>query len=191
MDVANNKRRAYRLDDRIQVWFHALDEASLGIITGDFEQYRKSYCLKSHFINQREFWQPRFLMLKKRDNDVASYIEHLEQQIIELAERMASSAMIDRRVSKQLLDVNISADGIRFDTRETLAVGQYLELGLDLSTNDTQILLLGRVVRAEPALKGSQCVSIEFIHIHDEDRESLVRHMARVQQLQLQARRAS
>ena len=90
--------------------------------------YRLNYCLKSHFINQREGRQPKFQKLAKRDAEIASYIESLEEQIIMLADRLASRIDGEADQTRQLTEVNLSADGVKFETDQKLSVGQNLSL---------------------------------------------------------------
>ncbi len=186
-----NRRNAFRLDDSIELWVRALDDDALNEIVSDFDRYRMRYCLKSHFVNQREARQPLFQQLKNRDSEIASYIESLEQQIILLAERLETADEIDPEKQRRYHDVNISSDGIRFDTQLTLVTGQMVELGMNLPTNTTQVVMIAEVVRVEPAGNETYSVSLNYIHIHDEDIEAIIRHMAKLQQAQLQARRAS
>lgn len=190
MSGSDNRRRSFRLNDRIVVWVKPLDDEARDAIAQDFDQYRLNYSLKSHFINQREIRQPQLQVLRKRDKEVATYLEFLERQLIELAERLERSVEGDRERVRRLVDVNLSADGIRFITPAPLEEGQSVELGLDLPTNTTQIILLAKVMRVQKEDDGQMKVSFEYTHIHDEDIEAIIRHMARLQQQQLQARRA-
>ncbi|NND89810.1 MAG: hypothetical protein HKN42_03025 [Granulosicoccus sp.] len=191
MDSTRNRRRSFRMDDRIQVWVHPLNEEALEGILQDFGRYRLNYCLKSHFINQREEQQPKFQILKKRNADIAAYIAHLEEQIIELADRLQTTLEETSERRKELVSVNLSADGIRLECAQSLEVGQSVELGLDLPTNSTHIVLIAKVIRCDESGDGKCTVSLEYTHILDEDIEAIIRHLAKLQQIQLQARRAS
>ena len=77
MSETDNRRRSYRLDDRIRVWIRPLSAESLEEILRDFDRYRIRYSLKSHFVCQRDLWQPMFQVLRKRDPEFATYIGHL------------------------------------------------------------------------------------------------------------------
>ena len=191
MTAKINRRRSFRLPDQIQIWVRALDDSEYNKIVDDFDRYRLNYCLKSHFINQREGRQPKFQQLAKRDSEIASYIESLEEQIIMLADRLASRIDGEADQTRQLTEVNLSADGVKFETDQKLSVGQNVELGMDLPTNTTRVVMLATVVRSESETNQKTSIALEYTHVHDEDIEAIIRHMARLQQIQLRERRAS
>lgn len=191
MTTKINRRRSFRLPDQIQIWVRALDDSEYNKIVDDFDRYRLNYCLKSHFINQREGRQPKFQKLAKRDAEIASYIESLEEQIIMLADRLASRIDGEADQTRQLTEVNLSADGVKFETDQKLSVGQNVELGMDLPTNTTRVVMLATVVRSENETDQKQSIALEYTHVHDEDIEAIIRHMAKLQQIQLRERRAS
>lgn len=189
MDDNENRRRSFRLDDTLNIWFRKISEETLEQITDDFEHYRLRYCLKSHFVFQREARAPAMQVLKKRNGDAALYIEHLERQIIKLAERLDSSVDAGEGRYSQRLDVNLSADGVRFLTDQDLQCDEYLELGLELPTNEVQLISIAKVVRSSVRSNGLRDLSLEYTLIHDEDIDAIIRHLAKLQQRQLQARR--
>ena len=129
--------------------------------------------------------------MAKRDAEIASYIESLEEQIIMLADRLASRIDGEADQTRQLTEVNLSADGVKFETDQKLSVGQNVELGMDLPTNTTRVVMLATVVRSENETDQKQSIALEYTHVHDEDIEAIIRHMAKLQQIQLRERRAS
>ncbi len=185
----HNRRETFRLDDTVTLTVRVLDEASLNAITEDFSAFRFRYCMQSHIQNQKEVRRPKLIRIKKRDPDIAEYLESLEAQIVQLAERLDEASNVSGDVIEIAGRASLSASGIRFRTTLPIKEGQVMEIGMVLSTNNTQVVMLGDVLRVESRSDGGFAVSIYFSHIHQEDTEAIVRHLARLQQLELQARR--
>jgi hypothetical protein len=197
MSTSDNKRGSFRLDDMMKLHVKMLEPAALAAILSDFDAYRMRYCLKSHLRNQTEIRQPKLQLIRKRDAEVAQYLEHLEAQIAQLAARLSDDSDMEFDARKLESPVNISATGLRFIADIEASVGQQLELGMLLSTSGTQLVVIGEVVRVEALKRHSKSedtpqwqVSTQFVRIHPDDTEAIIRHMAKLQQLQLQARRA-
>jgi len=154
-------------------------------------------CLQSHLRNQNESRLPILQSIRKRDAEVADYLEHLEAQVAQLAARVANESDLEFGDMQQETEVNMSASGLRFDSAlPDLAPGGLLELGMLLSTSGTEVVAIAEILRVEPsetAQTGSETcvqVSTRFTRIHPDDVEAIIRHMAKLQLLQLQARRS-
>ncbi len=184
-----NRRESFRLDDTVTLKVRVLDEESLKTISEDFTAFRLRYCMQSHMQNQKDVRKPKLIRIKKKDPDIAEYLESLETQIAQLAERLDQSSDTSGDAQEITGRANLSATGIRFRTTMPLKAGQVIELGLVLSTNNTQVVMLGDVLRVEDRPDKRVAASIHFSHIHPEDTEAIIRHLARLQQLELQARR--
>lgn len=194
MSDSENRRESFRIDDEMKLHVNPLDPTRLDAILEDFEAFRLQFCLKSHFLVQKEIRLPNLLLIRKRDPDIAQYLEHLENQMLLLAERMNGGAENSVAATQAPAIVNLSSNGLRFHTAEPLALGQVVELGMLLSTSGTQIIMLATVVRLEDGTEeheGLVKVSLNFSHINADDTEAIIRHMVKLQQIQLQERRAS
>lgn len=192
-----NRREGFRMDDLLKLHVNTVDPEDPDGVYANFDAYRMRVCLRSHLRNQTEDRLPKLLSIRKRDSEVADYLEHLEAQITQLAARMSTSSDLEFDDTQQETAVNMSATGLRFSSDMVdLAPGQLLELGMLLSTSGTEIVALAEVLRVEPAAEVSGddspkvLVSTHFATIHPDDREAIIRHMAKLQMLQLQARRS-
>lgn len=188
-DNESNRRAAFRLDDVVTLKVRVLDESSYSVIAEDFSAFRLRYCMKSHIQNQRDIRKPKLIRIKKSSPDIAEYLESLELQITKLAERIDQVGEEGTDACEFTAKVNLSASGIRFRTDLTIRKGQMLEVGMMLGTSSTQVIMLGQVTRVEDRTDNKKAVSVHYTHIHPEDTEALVRHMARLQLLDLQSRR--
>lgn len=184
-----NRRDAFRIDDTLKMTIRPLNEESMKAISDDFNGFRLRYCMKSHMQNQNEVRKPKLIRIKKRDSDVAEYLESLEVQIAQLAERLDETSKSTEEAIEFSGRVNLSSTGIRFRTRIPLEPGQVLEIGMVLNTLNTQVVMLGEVLRVEERVDEMIAVSVNYSHIHPEDSEAIIRHLARLQQIELQARR--
>ena len=191
MNESRDRRRTYRLDDSIKLRVRILDRKDIDSVVEDFEANRQQYRFESHFLSQQETRERQLELIKTKDPEVGSYLEYLGQQISRLTEMQGSD--VDEHKDDGLgheTFVNISATGIRFLTRQVLTCGMLVELGMLLPTSLTQVMVIAEVVRSEKNAVGEWSVSLQYFKIDEEDTEAIIGHMAKAQQLQLQARRA-
>ena len=184
-----NKRESYRLDDTATIRVRMLDENAVEKIGEDFNAFRLRYCTKSHLQNQKEVRKPKLIRIRKTNADIAEYLESLEVQISQLAERLDQVSESTEEGFEFTGRVNLSATGIRFRTDIPIKQGDTLEMGMELSTSNTQVVMLGQVLRVEERRDGKCAISVHYSHIHPEDTEAIIRHLAKLQQFELQARR--
>ncbi len=184
-----NRRESYRLDDTVTLRVRVLDEKSIASISEDFNAFRLRYCLKSHMQNQKDVRKPKLIRIKKSNPDIAEYLESLELQMSEIAERLDEDNDVSGDTVEFTCRANLSASGIRFRTDLNIESGSTIELGMMLSTHNTQVVMLGDVLRLEDRPDEKVALSVKYTHIHTEDIEAIMRHLARLQQLELQARR--
>lgn len=192
MEPFTNRRESFRLDDTLNLRIRVLDEQSVNAIVADFDTYRMRYCMKSHAQSQMDMNQPRLMQIRNKYPDVAHYLEYLESRLIELTEQVEKLTLqdADDNVLNFVSEGNISAAGVRFSTSAEFSMGQILEMSMILSTSTIQVVMIGEVVRVDSLPKEGKAVSVTYKHIHSEDEEAIVRHLVKLQQLQLQASRS-
>lgn len=195
MSAPENRREGFRLDDKMKLHVKVASQQYLDSILENFESFRMRYCLKSHLRNQTEVRLPKLARIRKRDPEIAEYLKHLETQIEQLAARLSNDSDMENDESNLEASVNLSSSGLRFSSDQEYEVGQQLELGMVLSTSGTQLVAIAEVLRCvAEEQQGSDSssrflVSTFYTHIHADDTEAIIRHMAKLQQLQLQANR--
>ena len=186
MSVDNNRRESFRIDDDMHLIAKILTENELQSIEQDFYSYRLKHCLMSHLVLQRDNRKVHLARIRKQSPDVARYLGLLEDDLLLIAARLAVATDDDQ--SKALTTVNISSTSVRMETEDVFEVGQNVELFMTLSTGGTNVLLIAEVVRVDEFDEGKS-VALRFKMIHPDDEEAIIRHMAKLQQLLLQARR--
>lgn len=194
MSAGTNRREGFRMDDVLRLRVVIPDPQDEHGILADFDAYRLTTCLQSHLRNQSEFRAPILQGIRKRDADVADYLQHLELQIVQLAAQLSSDSGPGFDDTHPELAVNLSSTGLRFPSAMDIEQGQTLELDIMLRSG-THLVALAEVLRVDDAGADStdtglaRIVSTRFTRIHADDAEVITRHLARLQQLELQARR--
>jgi hypothetical protein len=188
MSVEENRRESFRIDDDMHLIAKILTDIELKNIEVDFNSYRLKHCLMSHLVLQRDHRKANLARVRKRSPDVARYLELLEDDLLLIAGRLAVATESDQ--SNALIKVNLSSTSLRMETDEVYEVGQSVELFMTLSTGGTNILLVAEVVRVDE-FDDVKSVALRFKTIHADDEEAIIRHMAKLQQMLLQARRTN
>lgn len=188
MSTEKNRRESFRLDDDMHLIAKILTDDELKSIEVDFNSYRLKHCLMSHMVLQRDNRKVNLARIRKSSPDVARYLELLEDDLLLIAGRLAVAAENDQL--KTLTSVNLSSTSLRMETEDPFEEGQSVELFMTLSTGGTNILLIADVLRVD-GNENVKSVSLRFRIIHPDDEEAIIRHMAKLQQLLLQARRTS
>ena len=85
--------------------------------------------------------------------------------------------------------VSISACGISFYCSESAAVNDLVWLELTLEPSAIHIVCTGQVVRCERIDAKQTLLALDFVHLHDADREVLIQYVVRRQAAFLRERR--
>ncbi|MGV6859165.1 MAG: PilZ domain-containing protein [bacterium] len=192
MNSQTNRREYFRIDDRVAVRFTPLTE-DFDINDDEFfDSKRHELGLANHFSFNREQHRPQLRKIASKHPEIASYLEFLEEEIQVLAKRLVSQDKTLPTVPNA--DVNICAEGFRIETKEPFPQGQRLEVSMLLFPSHTSIYAYAKVLRSDEITEGDEFLIgkyetvISFDHIHDEDKEALVKHIHQKQLLQLQER---
>ena len=189
MPEIDNRRASFRLEDDVIIRVRLLDEDARQAIEADFESFRIRYCLKSHVQNQISLRKPQLAHIKKSKADVADYLSSLEDQVVLLAERLDILSVSSSDGVEGKSRVTLSSTGILFQTNVALESGQDIELGLLLSTVNTQVVTVAKVLGVKSLEDGEFEVTAQYSQIHAEDIEVIACHLANLQRMELQTRR--
>ncbi|MEE9320403.1 MAG: PilZ domain-containing protein [Granulosicoccus sp.] len=189
MSSSDNRRSAFRVNDQVSLAVRPLELNELPIIEAGFDAYRLHYCITSHLDHQRKQQLPLMRRVESNDPDIAKYLMHLENQIQRLADQVTREDSDNGGDNAILVEVDLSASGMRFRSSRNFQPEQHLELVLRLMPAVTTVLTVARVVRSRPIeVGGGYMVSVEFEILHEEDREALIQHVIGVQNTELQKR---
>ncbi|MFK8077129.1 MAG: hypothetical protein AB8B84_11120 [Granulosicoccus sp.] len=188
MSNETNRREAFRLDDSMLLCAEKLEQPDLDTIIDNFDEFRLRYCFTSHFKLQREKRRSNLLMIRKRDPDIGNYLDSMEEQMMLVASCLSDTEALHH--SLRMRDVNISCSSVSFPTEREFTSGDHLKLQLVLSTSAVQVFSIAEVTRVvRESSEHPYIVAAKFKHLHEDDAEALIRHMAKLQQIKLQARR--
>ncbi|MEP5765418.1 MAG: PilZ domain-containing protein [Halieaceae bacterium] len=188
--MAQNRRRYFRIDDRMRLSCKPAQDLK-NIVT----------------YNSDAVDLPARELLQALDGELNTLLNSLWQQQPVAAEAIGLlnrklaiiSAAIDLNPStadelnSREIDVNISGCGMAFNSAESFADGQLLELQLTLLPSETVLRMLARVIESEPVADDphhSCRLRVEFAGRESEAQEQLIRHLVQRQSAQLAADKA-
>jgi len=185
-----NRRQAVRVNDRILLAVRPMEQQQ-------YETIRDSYSRGISLYNQ-ESLRDIYLYLgahnalakiEEKDEDMADFLRHLDNKLNTIL-----AAVSDKPSPMEpftALDVNISGSGLAFPSDTIYSPDQVVEVQIILLPDHIHIYTVSRVVKSEPPADPGQPgqTAVEFELIMDSDRETLISHIFRRQQLALRNRR--
>lgn len=171
------RRRYYRIDDEVELAWQALAASELDRRLEDFWANEHAFSIRNNYNFEIEQHIADRNKIEAAMPELARYLKVLEQQIERLTERLIEDP--DAGVLRRK-PVSLSAQGIAFDDDAAPARGDLLELKLKLLPSGFRLVIIARVVLAEtePGQDPQQHrISLDFEHLHEADREILIKHM--------------
>lgn len=106
---------------------------------------------------------------------LARYLSVLEKQIDRLTEKL----IVDDDEKLMVNQIaNLSAQGISYNGAEAPRQGSLAELKLKLLPSGLRLVIIACVVLVEKdAGQGEHKISLDFEHLHEADREILIKHI--------------
>jgi hypothetical protein len=121
-----------------------------------------------------------------RDGEVLDLEIGARREVIQRREFARVDAVLQVTVASGITAaaLNISGSGLLLSAREGLAPGDAIDLTLWLAPHEPPIAIKGRVVRR--AEKDRQVWAVHFEHVHEANRERIVRFVFERQRVELQ-----
>lgn len=191
--VARDRRQFFRIDDtvRMQVQPMSTEEVAAGVVNLE-RGFDGNFTVMSSLAAVTAQMAASMRRIDSRDPDIAAYLRALDQKI-EILGR-AFLAQESDLVSAEDQTVNLSAGGVSLRLNEPMDVGQGLEIRMLLYPSFTGVLSFGEVVSCiemspEENDGYRYQLRVEFVHMREQDREILIRHVLHRQTELLRARR--
>ena len=174
--LADERRDFFRIEDHVVLNYRRVPQGQLPQPLQHLEDNGFSLAATFAGISQRT----RSLQQQVRQDSpaTADYLKALEQKVDMLAQVLMLREMeLDEQETRE---VNLSAGGMEFRTKEALEPGNWLEIKFVVFPDRLGILAGCRVVRCE---RDTGCwqhpyrVAVEFTHIRESDRQLIVRHV--------------
>ena len=191
-EIRDERREFFRIDDSILVSWRLIGapDRSHGN-TGLECMPEESFTIITRLQAVSRHLSGSLHRIEHRDPDVAEYLKALDEKITLLAQNfLADEVGITGQAAKS---VNLSAGGLALDSRESLQVGDQVELKLLLLPSYTGVVALGEVIRITQTTETPDHpyrLHINFTHIRDSDRDALIGHILRRQAEMLRRERA-
>lgn len=121
-----------------------------------------------------------------RDGEVLDLEVGARREVIQRREFARVDAVLEVTVAAGVAAavLNISGSGLLLSARDGLAPGDAIDLTLWLAPNEPPIAINGRVIRR--AGPDERLWAVHFEHVHDADRERIVRFVFERQRVELQ-----
>ncbi|MBX2836196.1 MAG: PilZ domain-containing protein [Gammaproteobacteria bacterium] len=188
MNAEENKRGYFRVDDEVFLQVNKVPSDEVVNMDIYFEKYRQSTLITGRFHQQRTAMAPVLAEINARDAGVAQYFSMLSDQIDLLADKLISESIF--AANEPLQAVNMSAEGMRFQTTTEYQLGDQLQMIFALFPGGDYIPVIAEVVRVDSDPESKQnSVSVDYSNIHEDDKELLIHHILFLQRQQLQKKR--
>lgn len=182
-----DRRRYFRIDDEIKLIYSEVPGSEISN-TERLERESLEYNALSSSLEI--LTQESRVILKKieRDQpDVADYLNRLERKIDLIAQTISMNdpELKDRTTRK----VNISASGLAFDAEKSVEPGVVIELKMILPPSLITFVTYGKVIYCNTCLgrnEFSHRIGVDFLFLREQDRELLIRYIAKRQIQQIQ-----
>ncbi|MGQ9659651.1 MAG: PilZ domain-containing protein [Thermochromatium sp.] len=179
-----DRRRYFRIKDQLGVRIIPVGPEAAAQLVESLEAHSSRAGLINDLHAIRERHLPERRTLEYKFPTVNAYIKVIESQIEMLAQVIGDGEGFPSTADTPAC---ISAQGIGFDWPEALAIDSQVEVRLTLFPDRVHIRALARVVRCEAKDDQGHRLALDFIHLREADREAIIRHVCRLQRLQLQA----
>jgi predicted nuclease with TOPRIM domain len=186
--MTQERRRFFRIEDIVSLKAEVIDESQVPERLENFWNEQHQFSLRNEFNYKLEQHQADLRKINSRMPELGRYLGLLQEQIDILTDKILQDEDKFTSLEKQ---VNLSAQGISFLSDEPANKGDILELHLKLNPGKQKIVVFARVVNCElpDTEQGQYKIALDFEHIHEADREILVKHVHGKQLIALGASR--
>ena len=184
--LEKERRQYFRIKNRLFMGYELLDSNNDSF---DIALEQKNSLPFAHLLEElNQLAESNDKHCQSLDSQQQPTIDHLgrvNQKIEQLTGYMIKSLDLDYN---ELLEVDLSGGGIRYDSEIALKPEQELKLELVLVPEYHYLVALGKVVDCVKEVNGYQ-IAIAFTHIKENDRDLIVRHVFKSQSQQLRERK--
>ncbi len=174
--MAEERRRFYRIEDIVSMKTEVVDESEAPERIKQFWQEQHQFSIRNDFNYKLEQHQADLKAIKTKMPELGRYLSILQEQLDILTDKILED---EDKFTDLEHQVNLSAQGIAFVSPEAAQHGDILELHLKLNPGRQKIVIFARVVSCEPVEDptGHYNIALDFEHIHEADREIIVKHV--------------
>lgn len=177
--MSSERRRFFRIDDRLGIALQSLSEAEVEAFKQGESLPVDAYSLLSSYDVRIE---QQLTQLNNKEPLVAELLDNLNKKLNCIVSQLEMESRIVQRIAHKVQEVNISACGLAFFHDTPLAVDTLVSLDLLLKPTNVHVVCLGRVVGCD-AVEGEDTfyLRIDFEDLTLADQETLIQHIVRRQ----------
>lgn len=168
------RRRFFRIEDIVGLKTAPVDKQELPQRLDEFWNNQHDFSIRNEFNYKLDQHKADFQKINKKMPELGRYLSILQEQLDILTDKLLEDEDKFTELEKQ---VNLSAQGISFYSEEPAAIGEIVELHLKLMPERQQIVVFAKVVKCQKEKDGKYRIALDFEHIHEADREILVKHV--------------
>lgn len=172
------RRRYYRIDEEVELCCNQIDASELDDRLEDFWSNEHAFSIRNNYNFQIEQHIADRHKIESSMPELARYLKVLEQQIERITDRLLDDEL-DQNLERK--KSSLSAQGIAFRDDSALAQGELIELKLKLLPSGFRLVIIARVILVDKEESDEDCggqrISLDFEHLHEADREILIKHI--------------
>ncbi|MDH3859005.1 MAG: PilZ domain-containing protein [Gammaproteobacteria bacterium] len=173
--MTQERRRYYRIDEEVMISLTPVEAADIDARLEDFWSNERTLSIRNDYNYQISQHIADRHVVEKKMPELGRYLSVLEQQITRLTDELMVN---DDDDSLQQKKANLSAQGISYLDDEAPQQGDMVELKLNLLPSGLRLVIIARVVLVESdSDQGEYKISLDFEHLHEADREILIKHI--------------
>ncbi len=171
------RRRYYRIDEELDLFYQAIGASELDDRLEDFWSNEHAFSIRNNYNFQIEQHIADRHKIENTMPELARYLKVLEEQIERLTDKLIGDENDESMTRKK---VSLSAQGIAFNDDGAPPDGELIELRLKLLPSGLRLVIIARVILVETESDqgcGGNRISLDFEHLHEADREILIKHI--------------
>lgn len=174
------RRQFYRIDDRVSLSYKLIPDKD---IEQELFNAQRGYIELTDIKNSLSCIETRLEDISyqlSNDYPLISEMIMLVNKKISLHEQMMGFYHSDENRLKPATDVNLSANGVAFETKTPLSESTHLRLEMVIYPESHYIPIYGHVVSCKQISENPQDgykMAVEFDAISDKDREKIIQHV--------------
>lgn len=168
------RRRFFRIDDTVGIKAETIPSDEIDERLNNFWTNQHEFSIRNEFNHELDQHAADLLAIEKQHPSIARYLKILQKQVDLLSEKILPDESLNGSSAKT---VNISAQGISFVSSEAVLAGEVIEISLQLLPKKQRIVIFAKTISCEKLEDNKYQLTVDFEHIHDADREILIKHI--------------
>lgn len=170
------RRRYFRIDDTVELKTNPVPANQLEDKLNNFWTNQHEFSIRNEFNHELDQHAADLIDIERKYPAIARYLTVLQKQVDLLSKQLLPDDTESLGEQSQH-DVNISAQGICFISSEPIATGEVVEINLQLLPKKHRIVVFAKVIRCDKVDEFQYKLTVDFEHIHEADREILIKHI--------------